>query len=446
MKAILAGVLLVRISLLGQVPEWAVTHTHRDYPPATYLIGVGSGDGSTGLEAAKRLAQADIAAQLRLRVQIESRRVEESYHLDENDESYADFRIRSSSIVDEELSGVEVPLTAFDTAAQMTYALAVLDRKKFAEEIGSGLNADIREAAELRRASEKRLSQGKVADAAQDLLTARDLISELLPRQALYDALAQTPFKEQSSLAPRLLTSEIVSILSKITIKKIKGDRQRGRVGEVFAEPLTLQVSVAEGDTLVPVPGAKFAFAGSSGVKIGEATSDAGGVVAMAIMGRAGIGNFVRARLSIPTLEKDFAGNLDACSVKFSCSVTSPEIAFALRIDPHSDRAATGLKGAVAAAVRRAGYQIVDMSRFVLQASVASGRLSTEGGADAGSTSVSSTITITLIDNQTGGTMSSLSAVSKGVGRNKDDAVEKSVETLRIDEENLLALLGKAKN
>ena len=114
-----------------QVPQWAVSHNDANHPSGEYILGVGQGTGENADETAKRLAQSDIAAQVRVKVQAEIKNIQQVYGLNPNQESYADFKIQSTSVVDEELPDAAIVETAVDASTKTTYALAALDREKF---------------------------------------------------------------------------------------------------------------------------------------------------------------------------------------------------------------------------------------------------------------------------------------------------------------------------
>ena len=143
----------------SQVPQWALSHKHPNYPSREFILGVGQGTGEKGGETAKRLAQSDIAMQVRMKVQMEIKNIQQVYGLNQNQESYADFKIKSTSVVDEELTGVVIVETAIDTSTNTTYALAALNKEKFSEAIAAELTEGWNHAKDLHRSAEDFLRQ-----------------------------------------------------------------------------------------------------------------------------------------------------------------------------------------------------------------------------------------------------------------------------------------------
>jgi hypothetical protein len=445
--AIVLGVqLFTDAVVVAQIPQWALTHKHHKYPTEEYILGVGYGTGEKPGETAKRLAQSDIATQVRVKVQTEIKNVQQTYELNQNQETYADFKIKSTSIVDEELTGAEIVETSMDSSTNTMYALAVLNKSKFAGGIAAELLAGWNQAAELHAGAQDFLRQGRLNETVQNLLEARTITMNLLPKQALYDAVAVTPQLGQPSLGPSALTSSIRDALSKVRIEKKSGDNQKGKIGEKFPEPFVVQVSITGNEKPVHAAGVAVAFVNVSGEPIGEAIADANGVAAFSAQVRGSIGLQVRARLSLPSTGREFASNLNSSSVLFTCAVLDAEVAFAVKIELPVAGANDVLRSVVSSAVTQVGYHIVDMSRFVLKVQFQSAPPTLIDGMGGTLFSVSSDMTIVLADNVSNRLLGSMAAKSKGVAKTREDALVKAARDLKINEQELVSLLERAKN
>ena len=151
-------------------------------------------------------------------------------------------------------------------------------------------------------------------------------------------------------------------------------------------------------------------------------------------------------KLSFQSLGREFASNLNSTSKTFSCEVLNADVAFGLKIESRSPSISEALRSTVEDAVTNVGYHIVDMSRFVLKAELQNGPPSTIEGMGGTLFSVSSDVTILLIDKESLKTLGSLQIKSKGVAKTRDEALEKSARGIKIDEQELMSLLEKAKN
>jgi len=429
-----------------QVPEWAVSHKHANYPAGEFILGVGYGTGDKADETAKRLAQSDIAAQVRVKVQTEIKNVQQTYELNQNQESYADFKIKSTSVVDEELIGAAIVEMAVDPSTGITYALAALNKEKFSDAIAAELSQRWEQPKELQRQAKEFLRQGKLTEAVENLAEARAAVMELLPKQALHDALSRTPLRVEPSMGPLAITSGIREALSSVRIEKISGDKQKGKIGEKFSLPFVVRATVGEENNVVPVVGDVIVFLNSSGDQLGEGITDAKGVAECSMQARGSIGRQIRARLSQQGLGSEFFSDLNASSVAFDCSVLDADVAFSLKVEVRPSGVNDVLRSVVADAVTNIGYHIVDMSRFMLRVEFQTAPPTTIEGVDGTLYSVSTEITIVLIDKESNRTLGSVIGKSQGVGITQDGALQKSAHSVKLGESELVSLLEKAKN
>ena len=179
---------------------------------------------------------------------------------------------------------------------------------------------------------------------------------------------------------------------------------------------------------------------------LGEAIADVNGVAAFSAQVRGSIGSQVRARLSLPSTGREFASNLNSSSVLFTCAVLDADVAFAVKIEVPVAGANEVLRSVVSSAVTRVGYHIVDMSRFVLNVQFQSSPPALIDGMGGTLFSVSSDMTIVLADKVSNRLLGSVAVKSKGVAKTREDALAKSARDLKINEQDLVSLLERAKN
>ncbi len=438
--------LAAAVPAFSQAPPWALSHQHPTYPFREFILGVGQGTGEKGNETAKRLAQSDIATQVRMKVQMEIKNIQQVYGINPNQESYADFKIKSASVVEEELTGAVIVETAFDTSTNTTYALAALNKEKFSAAMTAELTEGWNHAKDLQRTSKDFLRRGKITEGVQSLVEARSDAMELLPKLALHDVLASVPFRTEASLGPSALASSIRNALSSVRIEKRGGDKQKGKIGENFPEPFIVQATANDGENSVPVAGAAIVFLNSSGEQFGEAITDAKGTASCSLKAKGNIGKRLRARLSLPLLGKEFSSSLNSSSVEFDCVLLDADVAFSVKIDVRSSKVNDALRSVVVDAATHAGYHIVDMSRFMLRVGFQSTSPATVEGGDGTLYSVSSVFTVTLIDKDSNRTIGSIAGKSQGVAKSQDGAVEQSAHGVKLDVAEFVSLLEKAKN
>jgi hypothetical protein len=257
MKCFLAAALLFSVgTLFGQVPAWYTTHTHRGYQPELYIIGVGAADGSDAVEKAKKNAQADIVAQIKVQVKNEIRTLTESYQLNQDETISSEFKSQSRTVVNEEITGATIVETYVDPSTQTAYALATLDRERYCESLRSDMTMAWRQVSDLGTAADDFLKRGKFSDAIHAIADARGLIVAALPKKALHDAVAGKPYTPPNAWTPISLTSAMKTMISKVRIEKLRGDNQSGKIGTVFAEPFAVRVLYET----TPITGAALVF------------------------------------------------------------------------------------------------------------------------------------------------------------------------------------------
>ncbi len=446
MHCVVVLIVVAGVPAYSQIPQWAHSHQHVRYPASEFILGVGSGIGEQADETAKRLAQSDIASQVRIKLQPKIKNVQQTYELDPNQAMYADFKISSSSVVDEDLTGVEIVETAVDLSTKTTYALAALNKEKLSEAIAAQVMGSWDQVKKFRDAAKEFLREGRLSEAMQDFVEARAAAIDLLPKQALHDAIAPTPLLSERSFGPSALTSDIRRALSSVRIEKIGGDGQKGKIGEKFPEPFAVRVTANEEENVVPIIGASVVFLNSFGEQFGEAITNAKGIAACSIPARESIGRHLRGRLSLNFAGREFSSSLDSSLVMFECMLLDADVAFSVKVDTRFSRVNDLLRSIVVDAVTHLGYHIVDMSRFMLEVEIQTSPPTIDDGVDSTLYTVSSDFTIVLIDKESNKILGSMVAKSKGVAKTHDSALEKSAGTIKFEESELQSLLEKAKN
>jgi hypothetical protein len=442
-SALLVLVLGILPGLFSQIPDWYTTHKNVRYPSEMYIIGVGAGSGSNATEAAKKAAQMDVVSQIRVQVQAEVKNVSESFQFNKDEQLFSDFRSNVRTAVSDEITGMEVAETVTDNATGTAYALVVLDRDKYCETIRTEMDAGWKQANDLRTAAFGFTKQGKLSDALQNLLETRDAITPLLPKQALYNAVSGTPYKLSFDFGPTTLSADIRKVLSDVKLQKRSGDKQKGKIGESFSEPFVIQVTINQEGKSVPVSGSSIVFETQDKMTVGDATSDDQGLASLSTKVRAMTGNGIRARLAFKKLDREFEQNLLSSAVNFSWTAEASSIAFALKIDTKSSKTATTLKEAFSSAITQIGYKVVRSSKYVIEVIVETGESSKVEGMAGTMYSVSANVISTLVDQEAGNTIGSVTFSGKGLARSGSEATEKAISNVKISQKEISELLEK---
>lgn len=445
-RIVVAGIIAVLISLQApaQIPDWYTSHKNTRYPSEMYIVGVGSGSGTNAMEAAKKAAQMDVVSQIRVQVQAEVKNVSESFQFNKDEQIFSDFRSNVRTAVSDEITGMEVVETVADKATGAAYALVVLERDKYCETLKSEMESGWKQADELRSSSVEYAKRGKLNDAIQTLLEARKTITPLLPKQALYNAVAHTRYKPAVTFSPTAVTNDIRKILSAVKLEKKSGDKQKGKIGEIFAEPFVVLVTVATEGKSVPVAGSIVIFESSDKTKIGDATTDDQGLVSLSTTVRAMSGNGIRARVLFESLGREFDQSLNSSAVHFTWFAASSDVSFALKVNAKSPKMNESLKSSFSSAITQIGYKVVASSKYIIEVRVEGGPSSRVDGMAGTMFNVSADVIAVLMNRESGDELGSVRFTGKGLARSESEATEKAVGNVKIGQKDISELLEKA--
>jgi hypothetical protein len=427
----------VLATMSAQVPQWYSTHSHPKYPAGAYIIGVGSGSGAAGAEAAKKGALADIVSQLRVQVQSEMKSVTESFAVNDDEQIYSDFKRQSRTMVSDEITGADVVETVTDEGTASAYALVVLDRDKYSAGLRSELESGWKQASDLRTAAADFFAKGKVTEAVQSINQIKQVIAPLFAKQVLHNAAARAPFSFPSVFNPAALQSDIRSFLSQIKLEKKGGDGQKGKIGEKLTQPLMVVVT-ANG---VPCSGLSISFLLEGKTLLGEELTDDKGTALFATIIRSGSG--VKAKLNVAGLGREFEQNLNASSVNFTWSAQASDKAFSISVNARNKKVAESVQSKISSAVSQIGYKVVTMSNSALSVEVRSGVPGKIEGMAGTIYNLTLDATVELKDNKTNAVVGSAVFSAKGAGKSEDEAMEKAAAGLKIDQSVLSELLQK---
>ena len=431
------------LCLEAQIPDWYSTHKSLKYPSDLYIIGVGAGAGAKAADAAKKAAQMDLVSQIRVQVQGEVKNVTESFQFNKDEQLFSDYRSNIRTAVSDEISGMEVVETVPDDATGSTYALVVLDRDKYCETLRGEMDAQWKQADQLRVGSGDLAKKGKLNEAVQDLLDARKLIVPLLTKQTLYNVVAHSPYKPPVDFGPSTLSSDIRNILASVKVEKKGGDKQRGKIGESFSEPFVVQVTISQGNTTATVAGCTVIFEMPDKSKVDEGTTDEKGIASLATTIRAMKGSGIRARLSVGVLSREFEQNLLSSAVTFTWKAEQSDFSFALKITAKSAKITDNLKNGFTAAITEVGYKVAGSSKYVLDISVEASEAGKVEGLAGTMYSVGADVVVNLHEKESENVLGSVKFSGKGLARSESEAIDKAVANVKIDQNEMAGLLEK---
>jgi hypothetical protein len=432
--------LFLMVSLCyAQIPQWFSTHSHPKFPTSEFILGVGTGGGTTGAESAKKAALADIVSQLRVQVQSEMKTVTESFAVNDDEQIYSDFKRQSRTMVSDEITGADVIETVVDQQSATTYALVVLNREKYSASLRSELESGWKQASDFRSSAKEFASKGKLNEAIQSINQIKQVIAPLFAKQVLHNAAARSPFNSPSVFNPAALQTDIRTLLSQINVVKKGGDNQKGKIGEKFSKPFSVAVTVQG----IPCAGVTVIFQLDEKNVLGQAITDDKGMASFQTTIRAAKSDGIRAILSIKDLGREFNENLVSSSVSFNWSAESSNKTFVLEILSSNKKIADALRSKLSTSISQIGYKTVTKSNNIISVEVQGGPVNQIEGMAGTLYNLTLEVLVNLKDNSSNSTLGSIKVTSKGVGISEDDAMEKAASGLKIDQNELAILLEK---
>lgn len=436
-------VLVMMRCTLAQVPAWYTSHNDAQYPISDFIIGVGSGNGEHGIDNAKKAALADIVSQMRVQVKSEVKNVTESFQMNNDEKIYSDFKSQSRAVVSDEITGAEIVETAVDQTTQTSYALAVLNRDAYCQSIGSELTSGWKQASDLRNAGKDYMSKGRLVEAVQSVQQVRQVISPLIAKQVLYNAVAKSPFQSDLMFNPNVLQEDIRGFLSQVRIEKTSGDNQQGKIGVTFPQPFVVTVSVVNGSQPVLSVGVPVEFVYNGRVSLGQGVTDAHGVCSISTVVRPVTGEGIQARLAIPDLGRDFEKNVNASSVSFTWVALPSDKKFDLKIKANNSSVATSVRSKFSDAISKAGYLVAPSAPYVLTIDVQNESPGKVEGFSGTMFTVKLNVTATITEIKSNTTLGSTVFTLQGVGNSESEAIEKAAANLQLGENEIGDLLQK---
>jgi hypothetical protein len=176
---------------------------------------------------------------------------------------------------------------------------------------------------------------------------------------------------------------------------------------------------------------------------LGQGNTDDDGQAAISTTVRPLTAEGVRARLSLPELQKDFEKNISASSVIFTWTPLASDKSFSFLVDSKNPKITETIKGKLTSSVTRCGYKINPNSELVLNASVIPSPGGNTEGITGSMVNLSVDLNIFFIEKKTNTVRGNVKFTSKGIGKTEEEAIGKGLSKLIIDEKKLGELLEK---
>ncbi len=429
-------------------PVWVTTGKSPKHPQDLYWVGVGQGMGARALEEAKAKAKAEIAKQFKVIVSTKSKLVQTEKIVGNSALMTSDLSSRIETEVEKmPLIGIEIAETFESQVTGKAFALAVLNREEFTNTLKAELDAEIAKIREKISSATTLSEKGDIGSAVNAYMEALALAEEIGPKVVFFNIVAKG-YVLPEDVRPEFIESQVRDELSMISLKKAGGDNQKGRIGEVLPEPLTVQ-ALAKG---TPIRGVPITF------KVGDE------IIEKVITDEDGL-----ARLTYVVQAQDIRGNKGRVTATIDLSRLSATLRSELRnittltfdiqvegigsfvcdVEMADNDITEGQNAMLAKmmvqALEKNGVTVKRNAPIVARGAFTAREAGTVQGLDGQMVLQDITFEIFFINRNTQSVLSSVSVNTKGLGRDSEEALQKGLNALRLPPAKLSEAIGKAR-
>jgi len=418
---------------------WITTGRDQAYPNEMYFVGVGVSE--RGLDAAKQSALVEIKKQLSVKVNASMLDEQTSLNTNGKEVSTSHVESRARLVTGGDVQGVEIVKTA--TQGNLTYALAVLDKKNFVTNTKTKIAETKQQLAKLMDGANADIAAAKIGSALDKLSDAKKAIVEIGELRTLLSAASEVTAAEQLNFTNADISALYEKCVSSVRETKVSGDNQTFAVGMVPADPFVIEVKTTDG---TPVPMIPVAILDGNKHLIDKYTDDKGR--ADFIIGeKADMSAGSHSYTAAITLQVSSAGKkfLTAQNQTFTYTVQSNPCFAKVNVDV-SQNLSSGKDDIMKKVVARlAKFDLKNdpQAENTLKVSVSAQDAGGVSGLSENNSFIKTTvsITLTLVDEE-GKELATVAGASKGLGGSFVKSVAQGIESVKIDKD-LKPLLDK---
>jgi hypothetical protein len=425
-------------------PDWATTLMHPRYSSQTHLLGVGISEQS--MDRAKDNARVDITKQIKVQIKSEMLDIQEYTQVGEQEYYRNQINSQTEMLVDETVAGMQVVETT--QAKGVFYALAVLDRRRFAagleQEIEDGMQAIHQGMSD----ADRLVREGRIAPAVANLTQAHDRSCEVLPKRVLMRTLSPVPLMVEDIVGPAKVLSRIREILAHLRLEKVSGDGQIAEPQAALAEPLVARLVIVQPDQeTTPVEGMPVRFESAKGRKIQEVITDQNGSAAIdATASGDNDGSRIIARPALSGIPPEVSRDLPITEVVFYYAVEREGYPVQIAVAMEDRSAASKVETNLTKVLNRLGYVVDAESPILLKGKVIPGDTKEVEGLGGTRILAKAELDLSVTDLGSGTVLESLTFSGKGMDKTEKAALRKAVKQIKIKKDRLASALHSAKH
>jgi len=434
------------LGMASSAPEWARTGGHPKYPAAFYILGVGVSEES--LDRARDEARAEVVKQIRVKISSEVVSLVREVRQDERAYFSSELRSRTRMLADETVAGVRIVETAQEGG--IFYALAVLDRNRFAGELGQEVREGAEAARRLTKDAEGALGAGRLVPAIADLVRAADLAYEVLAKRSVWQAISPVPVEHIEVPSPDGILSRARAILAGVRMEKLGGDGQTSAPGEMLPEPLTVRLTCVHGGKVIPLGGVSVRFERIPGGKLQDVPTAEDGTASVRLTASVPEGGRqdvvqVRARPIWADVPKGLLRQVPKHEVRFYYGIELKGYPVRISVRTEDGEPCPKVEKKLAKVLDRLGYVVDPEAPLALRGEVSKVEAKEVSGYAGPLTLLEVELQLSLVEVGKGTVLASTSFTGKGLGKREREAFRKALRKIKINKEDLSGALGQAK-
>jgi hypothetical protein len=427
-----------------EAPKWAQFHTHPKYAAQTHLLGVGISE--EGLDQAKNDARLDLTRQIKVRIQSEMVDIQKHTQVGEQETYRSEITNRTEMLVDETVAGMQVVETAEEKG--VFYALAVLDRRRFAAGLEQEIEDGVQAVTEGMADANRMVGEGRIAPALANLTQAYDHSGEALSRRVLMRAISSTPRTVEDLVSPAKVRSNMREILAHLRLEKVSGDGQIAAPQAPLAEPLVARLVIVQSDRkTTPVEGMPIRFESEKGRKIQEVITDQHGSAATdATASGDHEGGRIIARPALSGIPPEVSRDLPMTEVVFYYAIEREGYPVRIALSMEDGTPAPKVEANLTKVLNKLGYVVDAESPILLKGEVIPGETKEIEGLGGTRILAKAELHLSVTDLESGTVLESLTCSGKGMDKSEKAALRKAVKQIKIKKELLAPALRNAKH
>ena len=441
MKKLTLLLLIVGITILFAAPVWYDNPQVADYPQNAYFVG--GGIGSTQ-EEARMDAFSNIAGQMETTVKDQISVLTTNLQVNDQ-EFFSEVMSRASEVtVQGNLKGAEI--VKRDQEGNMHYILVVLEKDKLLNAMQAELDPLWESITSLYSNAQTAVEEGLLVAAIEDYVSCEQMLTVFYSKKSLYDNLASSPFKLDTTITFPIVDSEIRSLVSGLKIKVVDGDNQTAKSGTMLLNPIVYEVTAkAKGDR-VPMANIPVTIYQDKDVIQRGFTDDEGKYYAyLTATGNDTRGKY-KGRINLYQIPRAYSKKAKGFETTATYkTVAQAPINFTLSVTDNSGRPMQKVYDKVAKGVTKIGYMLSDNSPFKLEGIVDVLDTKEIEGAAAMQTMVTTELSLNLSTKFNNKVVGNYTTEAKGLSkRNEKDAVKKSYNKIKISKRQFNEMIADA--